>query len=152
MKQVTARYRVRGLCTGAEGFKQLDCIGAEAVFEVVLDTDTRTLLTGSGPVKASAQLVQFTDPFGDDALAHVRPEFRTWGPIDCRVSAGRLDMVLPFTGVDVKVTAYMMNEGAEIAYGHFECQIRSRLWRLFLRKVAGDFGGKLLIQEFHEGA
>lgn len=152
MRQVTARYRIDGLCTEAEGLRQHNCIGAEACFTLTLTAEARTMITGSGSVKAVLELVRFVAPDGEDETAAVKAADRVYGPVDCMVMAGRVSMTVPTRRAVFTITAYMMSEGADIAYGHFEANVTGWRHRLMLRRIAGNFGGKLLVQEFSEGA
>ena len=152
MRQVTARYRINGLCTEAEGLRHNSCLGAEASFDLVLVTDTATLLTGSGHAKATLTLVRFVAPDGENETGKIKPADRVYGPVDCPLVAGRINIAAVFRCIRYTVTAYLMPEGAEIAYGHFEGDVTCWYRCLTLRRVAGNFGGKLLIQEFSTGA
>lgn len=152
MRHVTARYRIDGTCTAAAGLWQDSCIGAEVALDLTLATDTRTLLIGSGTAQATVALTKFTAPDGINGTAAVAPEYRGFGPVECRVSAGSIGFTVQLPGAEVAVTAYLLAEGTGIAYGRFEARIKGWCRRLLLRRLSGDFKGRLVAQEFSEGA
>lgn len=152
MKPVTAHYQLEAQCTEAEGTRKGDCIRATALFTLILDTDTRTLLTGSGPVKACGELLQLKLSDGSDGLQRVAVQHRRFGPIDCSLCAGRLGIDFKVAdAVAVHMHAYLMPEGAAIAYGHCTCEVTKWTWRFKLKRLEADVGGKLIRQEFYEG-
>lgn len=136
MKAVTVKYRVRGVCTEAEGLRQSNYIGGEFELELVLDSDSRTLLTGSGEGRLTGTVLCLTDPFGGDATAAVHAKTAT---VPCKFVAGRLMFTLPCTGFELTATAYVLSDGAELTCGRFDCKVTKWSWRLLLKRASGTF-------------